>query len=67
MKYNIWLRRYPQRDVNFSEDIMEIAPVTLTRAKEIIKELETLYNDPDWKGHWLYKARFYPMEAGAPE
>ena len=60
--YNIWMRNYPQPDVNITED-WELTPFSnLKRANEFIKNLENMYADEGWKGHRLYKAKFYAQE-----
>lgn len=60
MKYNIWMRNYPQADVNVSEE-WEIPPKTLEEASKLIDQMERDYEDDSWKGHRMYKAKFYPM------
>ncbi len=60
-RYDIWMRCYPQADENMSEE-WELEPMTLRKAKEFCEELETNYADEGWRGHRLYKAKFYPEE-----
>lgn len=60
MKYDIWMRCYPQADVNVSEE-WEIEPKTLEDASKLIDQMERDYDDDSWKGHRMYKAKFYPM------
>ena len=60
--WNIWMRNYPQADINVSEE-WEISAESLAEANDIIKELEAHYEDDGWKGHRLYKAKFYAAEA----
>ena len=60
--YEIWMRNYPQPDVNISEE-WEIPPCkSLKKAKELCEELEANYADEGWKGNRLYKTKFYPQE-----
>lgn len=64
MSYDIWMRNYPQVDVNVTEE-WELEPFSsLKRANAFIKDLEKLYADYSWAGHRLYKAKFYakPVE-----
>ena len=60
-RYDIWMRCYPQSDENMSEE-WDLDSMTLREAKEFCKELEANYEDEGWKGHRLYKAKFYPEE-----
>lgn len=59
--YDIWMRCYPQRDVNMSEE-WELEPMTLKTANRMIADMEQEYLDDGRKGHPMYKAKFYPME-----
>lgn len=60
--YNIWKRNYPQADINITEewDLMPFS--TLKRANAFVADLEKFYADENWKGHPLYKSKFYAME-----
>ena len=60
-QYEIWMRNYPQPDVNITEE-WELSLMTLNEAKAFIDQLETNYTDDGWKGHRMYKAKFYPQE-----
>lgn len=60
-RYDIWMRCYPQADENVSEE-WNLGSMSLAKAKATIQELEANYEDEGWKGHWLYKAKFYPEE-----
>ena len=59
--YNIWMRNYPQPDVNISEE-WELGPKTLKEANKLIHQMEIYYADEDWEGHRMYKAKFYAEE-----
>lgn len=60
--YNIWMRNYPQRDVNMTEE-WELEPFeTLESANRFIETLEINYVDESWQGHRMYKAKFYAEE-----
>ena len=57
-KYDIWMRNYPQPDINISEE-WEIKPKILSAANLLIRQLETEYADESWAGHRMYRAKFY--------
>ena len=60
--YNIFMRNYPQADVNITEE-WELMPFSnLKRANAFIADLEKTYADPEWEGHKMYKAKFYAEE-----
>ena len=61
LRYDIWMRCYPQADVNVSEE-WEMLPMTLQEASKLIDQMERDYEDDAWRGHRMYKAKFYPME-----
>lgn len=60
--YNIWMRNYPQADVNITEEWDLLPFSTLKRANAFIADLEKNYTDEGWTGHRMYKAKFYAME-----
>ena len=64
--YDIWLRNYPRLDINLMEewDLNHGEPMKLEEAKQWIAESEQHYADENWRGHELYKAKFYPEEYG---
>lgn len=60
--YNIWMRNYPQPDVNMTEEF-DLPPFkTLKYANDFIKHMENEYEKEDWQGHRMYKAKFYAEE-----
>lgn len=60
--YNIYMRNYPQFDINITEE-WELEPFeTLESANRFINTLEIMYSDENWKGHRMYKAKFYAEE-----
>lgn len=61
--WNIWMRNYPQADINVTEEWDIPALASLNAANSLIEELEDHYNDDGWKGNRLYKAKFYAAEA----
>ena len=61
-RYFIWMRNYPQPDVNISNEWGILPFFTLEQVNTIIHNLETKYANPEWAGHPLYKAKFYAEE-----
>lgn len=62
MTYDVWMRNYPQTDVNVTE-AWELMPFTnIGRAKAFIADIEKMYAAEEWRGHKLYKAKFYAEE-----
>lgn len=62
MSYDIWMRCYPQADVNMSEE-WELPDIhSLKLANQFVDSLEAEYAKEEWRGHRLYRAKFYPME-----
>ena len=62
MVYEIWMRNYPQADMNMTEE-WELAPCySLTLANMFIASLEAEYSKEEWCGHRMYQAKFYAME-----
>jgi len=60
--YNIYMRNYPQTDLNITEE-WSLEPFSrLDRANAFISDLEKMYSDEEWVGHPLYKAKFYAEE-----
>ena len=60
--YNIWMRNYPQADINMTE-LFELEPFeTLYWANKFIEHMESMYAEEDWEGHPMYKAKFYAEE-----
>lgn len=60
--YEIWMRNYPQADINFSEEWDLIPFTSLKRANAFADDLEKTYANSEWTGHKMYKAKFYAME-----
>lgn len=60
--YHIFKRCYPQSDIDVTEEWELESFSNLKRANAFVQDLEKLYNDEEWKGHRLYKAKFYVME-----
>lgn len=58
MLYDIWLRNYPQPDINVTEE-WELGAKSLKDANKLIHQMEVDYADDLWKGHRLYRAKFY--------
>lgn len=61
-KYNIWMRNYPQPDINVSEEWNWPIFSKLEHANIFIAGAEKGYNDEGWSGHRMYKAKFYAEE-----
>lgn len=60
--YHIFMRMYPQADINITEE-WELLPFSsLKRANAFIDDLEKTYADSEWEGHRMYKAKFYAEE-----
>jgi len=62
--YEVWLRNYPQPDINISDEWCIGKFASLNEANAWIADMEKNYADDAWKGHKLYNARFYaePVE-----
>lgn len=62
--YEVWLRNYPQPDINISEEWNIGRFASLNEANSWIATLEKCYTKEQWEGHWLYNAKFYaePVE-----
>lgn len=62
--YDIWMKNYPQPDVNINEE-WEMEAMTLDRANRLIAQMEKDYADRSWQGHRMYQAKFYvlPIES----
>ena len=58
--YNIWMKNYPQPDVNINEE-WEMEAMTLDRANRLIAQMEIDYADRSWQGHRMYQAKFYAL------
>lgn len=58
--YNIWMKNYPQPDVNINEE-WEMEAMTLDRANRLIAQMEKDYEDKSWQGHRMYQAKFYTL------
>ena len=57
--YDVWMRNYPQPDINLTEEL-DLSPFkTLAFANAFIEHMEKMYADDEWKGHRMYKAKFY--------
>lgn len=63
--YNVWMRNYPQADVNITEEWNLQPFFTLRQANTFINDLETMYANSDWHGHPMYRAKFYAQEESA--
>lgn len=60
--YHIFMRMFPQADIDITEE-WELMPFSnLKRANAFIDDLENTYSDPEWEGHRMYQAKFYAME-----
>lgn len=57
--FTIYLRCYPQADIDFCE--LEEIPLfsNLRSAKKAAANLTAFYASEEWYGHYLYKSRFY--------
>lgn len=66
MLYHVWMRNYPQADINITEEWDLIPFFDLKHANAFIQDLEKLYNNPEWIGHPLYRAKFYAEEVKQP-
>lgn len=60
--FHVWLRNYPQEDIDITEEWDLIPFSNLKRANAFIQDLEKLYSDSGWIGHPLYRAKFYAEE-----
>jgi len=58
--YDIWMKNYPQPDVNVSEE-WEMESKTLDEVAHLIDFMEREYADESWKGHRMYQAKFYSL------
>lgn len=61
--YNIWMRNYPQADINITEEWDLIPFSSLKRANAFITDLEKTYAQDEWTGHPLHNAKFYAENA----
>lgn len=60
--YDIWMRCYPQADINLSVE-WELPEIhSLTLANMFIASLEAEYSKEEWRGHRMYQAKFYATE-----
>lgn len=55
--YHIWMKCYPQPDEDWSEFFGEFK--TWQEAEKFCRKLEKTYADEGWRGHRMYKAKFY--------
>lgn len=60
--YNIYMRNYPQADIDITEAWELPLFFSLAQANAFIEDLEKTYADPAWCGHYMYKAKFYAEE-----
>lgn len=60
--YHIFMRMYPQADVDITEEWEWPEFSNLKRANAFIADLEKTYADAGWQGHPLYMAKFYAEE-----
>ena len=58
--YNIWMKNYPQPDININEE-WEMDAMTLDKANRLINQMEKDYSDGCWQGHRMYQAKFYVL------
>lgn len=60
--YNIWMRNYPQADINITDEWDLLQFSSLKRANAFITDLEKTYAKDEWTGHPLHNAKFYAEE-----
>lgn len=60
--YHIFIRMYPQADIDVTEEWEWPAFSKLNQANIFISGAEKGYNDEGWNGHRMYKAKFYAEE-----
>ena len=62
--YEIWMRNYPQPDINVTEEWKMPQFRSLQAANLLIENLEKMYADDAWAGHRNYRAKFYAEDNG---
>ena len=57
--WHIFMRNYPQADIDITEEWDLVPFSNLKRANAFIEDLERIYSNEEWCGHSLYNAKFY--------